>query len=295
VGLQCVRDCARRETRVHLTDYARTVVSDHVPERVTGSEAPLCSTVQYRGLPAGTEKPVWDVTGKVRFMADSSWAELKVATSMIASAGATPQKVHRRGAMMMLRYIKQHCESHELVLGGTDPVQLFAFSDSGYTPEGDSKYIWGYVQYLSPSAGAVTTCSKRSTTVSHSSAQSELKAMLETRKSITADRELLVALGEPQTEPSLLYTDSMTGMDLVSNIFTMHPKCHHFNRDINHVRECVQLGIVALAFVPTDDNPADIMTKVLGASKHIKFTGMLLGGIGAVAVAAMALAGYVLG
>jgi hypothetical protein len=250
--------------------------------------------VEYRGLEPGTEKPIWDVVGKLRFMADSSWPELKVATSLLASAGATPQKVHRRGAMKMLQYVKKHAEDHVLVLGGLLPVSLFGMCDASYTPEGDSKYTYGFAEFLSPEAGAVTVSCKRSTTVSHSSAQSEVKAMSEACKSITADREMLALLGETQINPSQLYTDSMAGVDLISNLWAMHLKCRHFNRDINHVRECVQLGIVALVFVPTDDNPADILTKVLGEAKHVKFTEMLLRGVGVAAIVALGVAGWVM-
>jgi hypothetical protein len=173
---------------VHLSEYAHAVVSEHVPPEVLGSETPLFSTVEYRGLPPGTEQPVWDMNGKLRFMADSGWAELKVATSLIATAGATPQRVHRRGAQKMLQYVKQHQDGQELVLGGAEPVVAFVFSDSSYSLEGDSRYQYGYVQFLSPLAGAVTASSKRSKTVSHSSAQSEVKAMSEACKAITADR-----------------------------------------------------------------------------------------------------------
>jgi hypothetical protein len=81
----------------------------------------------------------------------------------------------------------------------------------------------------------------------------------------------------------------------VSNVFVMHPKCRHFNRDINHVRECVQLGLVSLVFVPTDDNPADILTKILGEEKHCKFTDMLLHGVGADALEELAALGWVMG
>jgi hypothetical protein len=224
----------------------------------------------------------------------SGWPELKVATSMLASAGATPQKVHRRGAMKLLQYIKEHREGLELVLGGKAPVVLFAFSDASYTPEGDSRYQYGFAEYLGPSAGAVSVYSKRSTTVSHSSAQSEIKAMSETCKSIAADRVMLAMLGEPQEAPTKLYTDSMAGVDLVGNVFQMHPKCRHFNRDINYVRECVQMGLVELVFVSTDDNPADILTKVLGETKHVKFTGMLLRGVSEAAMVVMDAVGRVL-
>jgi hypothetical protein len=190
--------------------------------------------------------------------------------------------------MKALQYVKQFSHDHVLRLGGLDPIVLTAYSDASYTPEGDSRYQYGYALFLGPNAGAVTAASKRSTTVSHSSAQSEVKAMSECCKAVTADRELLALLGARQVAPTQLFIDSMAGVDLVSNVFVMHPKCRHFNRDINYVRECVQSGIVSIYHVSTDYNPADILTKVLAEEKHQQFTSMLLKGVGAVAVAAIA-------
>jgi hypothetical protein len=174
------------------------------------------------------------------------------------------------------------------MLGGQQPIHLTAYCDAAYTPDGDSKYQYGFALYLSAETGAYTAESKRSTTVSHSSAQSEVKSMNETCKRISADRALLALLGETQLQPTSLYTDSQAGVDLVSNVFQMHPKCRHFNRDINYVRECVQNGSVSLYHVRTELNPADILTKVLAEEKHARFTAMLLKGVGAVAVAAIA-------
>jgi hypothetical protein len=88
--------------------------------------------------------------------------------------------------------------------------------------------------------------------------------------------------------PSGLYTDSQASIDLIANMFAMHPKCRHFNRDVNAVRQSIQQGIVELAFIGTDENPADLMTKLLGPAKHAKFTAVLLAGVGLVAVAALA-------
>jgi hypothetical protein len=71
----------------------------------------------------------------------------------------------------------------------------------------------------------------------------------------------------------------------------MHPKSRHFNRDINYVRECQQEGLVKLIFILTDWNPADVLTKILGADKHTRFTSMLLLGVGVATVAMFAYEG----
>jgi hypothetical protein len=287
VGMQITRYRDRREIHVHLNEYAQEVVAKLVPDHVLGSSTPLYSTVDYRHQPPGTAEPIWKEVGMLRFMADSGWWDLMVATSLLASGGATPTVTHRRGMQKCLQYVKQHKADHALVLGGREPVELFGFTDASYTPEGDSRYLFGYALMLSPLAGAYAVRSKRSTTVSHSSAQSEIKAICEACKEVEPNRLQLAALGCPQLRPTRLYTDSQASVDLVSNVYQMHPKCRHFNRDINYIRQCMQLGLVELVFVGTDDNPADLLTKALGPTKHIRFTAMLLAGVGMLAVAAL--------
>jgi hypothetical protein len=286
VGMQITRDRGRREIRVHLSEYARDL-SSAVPDHIVGSTTPLYSTVDYRQLPPGDGEPIWGFNGKMRWMSDSGWWEMQVANSTLAAAGAHPHKAYRRGVQKALQYVKLHKDDHALVLGGREEVVSFGFSDASYTPEGDSRYLYGYAFFLSPAAGAFSVKSKRSTTVSHSSAQSEIKAICDACKEVGPDREQLAALGCPQVSPTRLYTDSQASVDLIANMFAMHAKCRHFNRDINYIRQCVQQGIVEIAFVGTDDNPADVMTKLLGPAKHIKFTTMLLSGVGLVAFAAL--------
>jgi hypothetical protein len=287
VGMQVTRHRERREVHVHLSEYAQDLVSEFVPDHVLGSSTPLYSTVDYRNQPAGAEEPIWAMTGKLRYMADATWWDLQVASSLLASAGATPNKTHRRGVQKCLQYVKERQSDHALVLGGMEPVDMFAYADASYTAEGDSRYQFGYALFLSPMAGAYTVESKRSTTVSHSSCQSEIKAIDNACREIVPNREQLAVLGFPQLRPTRLYTDSKASVDLVSNVFQMRPTCRHFNRDINWIRQCVQLGQVELVFVPTDENPADLMTKILGPDKHVRFTRMLLAGVGLVAVAAL--------
>ena len=49
--------------------------------------------------------------------------------------------------------------------------------------------------------------------------------------------------------------------------------------DIRHhsILDVIKRGDVALKYIKTDDNPADIMTKGLHKIKHSKFTSMILG------------------
>jgi hypothetical protein len=302
LGLETTRDRPRRTLTVSVDSSVDKLLAEHGKEylqqsrpgyRKPDTDVPLCSSLQYRGL-RGTEKPIWEVAGSLRYLADTSiWADLKVTASLLGSAGKFPHPNHRKGAEKALGFVQEHKDAHKLVLGGPGPVRLFAFADAAYTPEEDSTHLYGYALFLSPDAGAYCTKSRRSTTVAHSSLQAEMKGLSEACKDIEADRELLAELGYAQEEPTPVFTDSMSAIDLVSNVFGVHPKCRHFNRDINYVRQCVALGKVKLFHVRSDENPADLLTKLLAKEKHWMFTPQLLRGVGSAAIAIAAVAATV--
>lgn len=97
---------------------------------------------------------------------------------------------------------------------------------------------------LSTKSGAYMVVSRQSTTVAHSSMQTEMKSLCGACKEIVADRDLLDTFKCEQKEPTPLYTESQSSIDVIENRYGYHPKCRHFNRDINFVRECVALGLV---------------------------------------------------
>lgn len=215
------------------------------------SDVPLQMDLPLRGM-KGEEKPIWGVTGKLLFL----WPDLKVAVSLVISGGATPHVNHTKGAMKTLRYVESHREGRKLVLGGDEAVRLIACSDASYDPGCvDSTYL-----SLGKHSGAYNVISRRSKTVSHSSLQSEIRALCEACKEIMADRSVLEEIGFAQPSPMALYTDSQSSIDLVYGYFRYYPKCRVFNWDTCYVRECVLGGHVELLKILGADNPADITT-----------------------------------
>lgn len=281
VGMQICREPAKREVYVSSTDYDRQVVEKYTTQPSvshTAVDTPLYTSVEYRGV-EGTEKPIRGVVGSVNFSAGIAWPDLRVPVSLLSSAGDKPHANHTKGAKRVLQYMRDHLEGRKLVLGGEEPVRLMAYTDASYSPEGDSLYQYGFALMLSTTAGAFSVVSKRSKTVSHSSLQSEVKALDEACKEIESMRRVLGEFGCAQDGPTPVYTDSQSAIDLVKNYFGYHPKCRHFNRDINYLRQCVDLGLVELYKVHTDDNAADLLTKLCSGDKTTKFTTALLSGV----------------
>jgi methyl coenzyme M reductase subunit D len=54
-----------------------------------------------------------------------------------------------------------------------------------------------------------------------------------------------------------------------------HPRTKHIKVHYHFIREKVLAGEIDLIYVNTEDQVADIFTKVLGAEKHLRFRSML--------------------
>ena len=84
-------------------------------------------------------------------------------------------------------------------------------------------------------------------------------------------------LGRPLTLPAIVMEDNQPVIDLTKDISSRTKKCKHFLMLVNFVREQVHNGLIELHKVPTDENVADILTKILKGHMFTKKAEQLLG------------------
>jgi hypothetical protein len=84
-------------------------------------------------------------------------------------------------------------------------------------------------------------------------------------------------LGRPITLPCIVLEDNQPVIDLTKDLSSRTRKCKHFLMLINYVREHISSGLIALTKVPTADNVADILTKIITGSEFTSKAALLLG------------------
>jgi hypothetical protein len=243
----------------------------------------MCSTIKLNiATPNPDNESLLPLTGSLRFIVDRSRPDLLAALGELSSgASVNPSDEHMKASLQLVNYLDtSRCEC--LRLGGVDnSCVLFGFVDASYITTGKSISRLGGCLFLGLDSGAIHSFSKKETTVSHSSTESELKALDELVRVIIHTRNLLSFIGYPQEEPTVVHIDNNSAIELCKTLRTTS-KTRHVNVVINFIREQINARVVRLLFVPTLDNVADIFTKPLARELYTKHQNTLMHGFGGV-------------
>jgi len=242
------------------------------------SRIPMQSYDILRGEEPNPEnESLLPMTGTYRYLADRTRPDILAAVGEVSTGGASkPSNRHVKVSKQIYSYIKS-TPTDFMKFGGTKICCPFGFSDASLVTKGNSKGRLGGCTFISEDSGAVHSFSKNSSTVSKSSCIAEIKALDEEIRYIIHIRLLLEFLGYPFKEPSNIYCDNKSAIEIMSTLKTNH-EFGYMNVRINYIRECINSRLINLVFVPSEWNIADILTKPLSFESHSRHKDKLMHG-----------------
>jgi hypothetical protein len=116
------------------------------------------------------------------------------------------------------------------------------------------------------------------TTVSLHSTESEVKALCLTTIETIWLRGFLKVLGFEQTEPTIIYDDNAATKYLAEALDNVSNNVAHLVVKINFIQEQVANGTIAIKYINTENQVADILTKPLAQKKIMSLRKYLLDG-----------------
>ena len=135
---------------------------------------------------------------------------------------------------------------------------LRAYADSNWT---ETRSTTGYTIMLGNAT--VDAASRRQHCITMSSCEAELVALADCAIALLFIIGVTGFLGHESDEPVDVYTDNKAAHDLC-NRFTTAQNSRHVDRKMFKMRELRGAGVVRVQHIPTEQNPADLFTKVLG-------------------------------
>lgn len=202
--------------------------------------------------------------------------DLAYAISLLSKFNARPTYGHLAAAKRVLRYL-QTTRNLALAFRRSHDSEIQGYTDSDWAGDPDDrKSTSGYVFTLF--GAAISWKSKKQDLVALSSTEAEYVACSIAAKEAIWLMRLAKELDLDLTNQSqLLFVDNQGAIKLSENP-RFHERIKHIDIHYHFVREAHDKGLIQLAYLPTADMTANIMTKPLPREthwKHVKALGLV--------------------
>ncbi|MCO5578408.1 hypothetical protein L7F22_032250 [Adiantum nelumboides] len=149
--------------------------------------------------------------------------------------------------------------------GGSLSQDLHAFLDSDWAGCFDTRVSTSGFFFMLGSS-CISWLSKKQPTMATSSCETEYKAVFTATIECVWLRCLMADLGVGQDTANTIYTDSQSALAVARNL-VFHARTKHIKVHYHYVRERLSAREISLAYVPTQNNLADLFTKALSREK----------------------------
>lgn len=190
--------------------------------------------------------------------------DITYAVQLLSQFMQRPCLPHLDAAHHVIRYLK-NSPGQGLFFPSNSDFQITAYCDADWASCPMSRRsITGYYIFLG--GAPISWKSKKQSTVSRSSAESEYRSMAATTSELIWLRGLLGDLCLSHSQPMYLHCDNQSALHIAANP-VFHERTKHIEIDCHFIREHLQSGTIATKYVPTQFQLADILTKALGRDR----------------------------
>ena len=217
-----------------------------------------------QGIPYDDPSYYRTMVGKLNFLTNTR-PDLAFTVQYLSQFMQNPRTPHVAALHHTLNYVHSTANQGINIKGSTQ-LQLQAYSDSDWAScPNTRRSITGYILLLGSSP--ISWKSKKQSTVSRSSSEAEYRAMASAASEVTWLVRLLEELQVPSLKPVLLHCDNISAIHIAKNP-VFHERTKHIDIDCHFTRDKVLEGLLQLTYLPTQNQLADVLTKILPSNQH---------------------------
>ncbi|CAJ2668756.1 uncharacterized mitochondrial protein AtMg00810-like [Trifolium pratense] len=232
-------------------------------------DSPLELNVKYvpsDGIPLPDPTLYRTLVGSLVYLTITS-PDIAHAVHVVSQFVVSPTTIHWAAVLRILRYLRG-TQFQSLLFPSSSSLELRAYSDADWAGNPtDRKSTTGFCIFLGDSL--ISWKSKKQDIVSRSSTEAEYRAMASTTTEIVWLRWLLCDMGVPLYEPTPMYCDNKSAIQIAHNS-VFHERTKHIEIDCHFTRHHLQHGTITLPFISSSLQIADLFTKT-HSTKRFRF------------------------
>lgn len=210
--------------------------------------------------------PYREIMGCLTYLATSTRPDIAFVASYLSQFNACYGEAHWKAAKRVLRYLKGTKDIGLVYKGDSENLRGFVDSDWGNCHI-DRRSYSGFVFMLN--GCAITWDSRKQRTVALSTCEAEYMALTEGAKEALFLQRFLNELGFPDLGNVTIFSDNLGSIKLAENP-VFHNRSKHIDIRYHYIRNLLKEGKLKIEHVSTTDMVADVMTKGLPKSTHLK-------------------------
>ncbi|KAE8181210.1 hypothetical protein CF328_g8911 [Tilletia controversa] len=283
LGIEIFRDRANKVLTMSQGRYAREVLARFGMANCNPARTPMPSKTSL--LPRAEGEPKADphvcraMVGSLMYLVIGTRADLAFPVSVYGRFAADPSEEHLKAVKHTFRHLKRTLDA-KLTFDGSDGLRITAYVDADWAGDkADRKSTSGFAILMA--GGAVSWGSKKQTSVALSTTEAEYVAAGVAGREAVALTALLRDLGK-NIEGIEILCDNQAAINVSKNP-VLHSRTKHIDIAHHWIRDAVSAGQLRFTYIPTDENPADTLTKALPEVKvvaHRKRLGVVVDAVG---------------
>lgn len=271
LGIKLERDRSKRTITLSQPAYIQSMLDDYYMANAEPAFTPMHDGVRLSAkmsptTPTEIERmkrvPYREAVGRLLYLSIATRPDISYAVGVLCRFLSNPGEQHWNAVKHLLRYLK-HSINIKLVYSPTTSRDIFethSDADLGGNPD-NSRSTGGHV--ITVGNGAVQWGSRLQKHTSLSTTESEYTTACATGCEMMWMRYFLEEVGYDMSQPSPLFLDSASALQVVKNP-EHQSTMKHVHRSHHWIRNHVEVGDIRVQHVAGTENVADIFTKPLG-------------------------------
>lgn len=205
-----------------------------------------------------------EIIGSLNHLAVFSRPDISNSVSQLSQFLQNPSASHLKAARHVLRYLKR-TRDYSITYRHSQRLIILGFADANWGGNLNTRIsTTGYVFIINN--GVVSWTSHKQSSVAVSTMEAEYMAVSDASREAIARSQLFDELQANLPTP-LILCDNQGALDISENP-TNYQRAKHIDIGYHFIRHALQNEKITLDYIPSKENPADVLTKALTPQKH---------------------------